>query len=139
MDIALGHFCVVSENNIKKLSNSSMESSLFKWLPRNKKEQTPSTTNFKAKDSAKETCNSSSARLSLKQSIKPVSLLWNRVSTELNYFYSFFQAISLKMAVKKNSIEQFFQKRIAPYQTRKVFDFNFQQDVAEICKLFYKR
>ena len=69
-------------------------------------------------------------------------LLWNRVLSESNYFSPMLRAISLNMAVNKNSTKpidpsnflwalkrNLSNTRVAP------FDFNFQQDVAEILQV----
>ena len=116
----------------KKFSNSSMECSFCICLARNSKDWTP-TTKLKFKDSLKETCNSPCCRPYMKQNTKPVSKansicpvgfinkgntcyansilqillvmpsLWNRVLSESNHLSPMLRAISLNMAVKKNS------------------------------------
>ena len=118
---------------IKKLSKSSMECSFCIWLARNNKDWTPSPTSYHLNDPSKETCNSPSSLSSLKQTIKPVSNakstrpvgfinkgntcyansilqvlsvvpnLWNRFPSESNTLSSMLWAISLNMAIKKNS------------------------------------
>ena len=123
-------------SNIKNFSKSSMECSFCIWLARNNKEWT-STTNLKVKGSLKESCNSPSPMPYPKQKINPVSkansirpigfinkgntcyansvlqvlsvmpMLWNRVPSESNHLPPMLQAISLNMAVKKNSIKLF--------------------------------
>ena len=128
----LGFNNTLIRNNIKNFSKSSMECSFCIWLARNNKEWT-STTNLKVKDSLKESCNSPSPMPYPKQKIKPVlkvnsicpvgfinkgntcyansisqalsvmPTLWNRVPSESNHLSPMLQAISLDMAVKKNS------------------------------------
>ena len=110
-----------------------MECSFCIWLARNKKDWTPSTAKCNFNDPSKETCNSPSSLSSFKQTIKPVSNakstcpvgfinkgnmcyansilqvlsvvpnLWNRVPSESNTLSPMLRAISLNMAVKKNS------------------------------------
>ena len=102
------------------------------WLARNK-EWTRSATNCKLNGSSKETYNSQSSMSSLKQTTKPgsnakslrpvgfinkgntcyansilqilsvIPTLWNRVPSESNTLSPMLRAISLKMAIKKNS------------------------------------
>ena len=129
----LGFSNTLIRNTIKKLSKSSMECSFCIWLARNNKDWTPSTANCHLNDPSKETCNSPSSLSSLKQTIKPVSNakstrpvgfinkgntcyansilqvlsvvpnLWNRFPSESNTLSSMLWAISLNMAIKKNS------------------------------------
>ena len=110
-----------------------MEWSFCVWLARNNKYWAPSAANHNLNDSSKETCNSPSSLSSLKQTIKAVSNgksirhvdfinkgntwyansilqvlsvvpnLWNRVLSESNTLLPMILAISLTMAVKKNS------------------------------------
>ena len=145
-----------------------MECSFSIWLARNNKDWTPSATNCNLNDPSKETCNSPSSRSSLKQTIKPVSNaksthpvgfinkgntcytssilqvlnLWNRVPSESNTFSPTLRAISLNMAVKKNSIKPVDPSNILWALKRKVYiirgvpsNFNTQQDVAEILQV----
>ena len=109
-----------------------MKFSFCIWLARNNKEWT-SITNPKVKASLKEPCNSPSPMPYPKQKIKPASkansihpvgfinkgntcyansilqvlsvmpTLWNRVPSESNHLFPMLQAITLNMAVKKNS------------------------------------
>ena len=122
-------------NTIKKLSKSSMEYSFCVWLARNNNQWTPSSTNCKLNDSSKETYNSQSSMSSLKQTTKPrsnakslrpvvfinkgnncyvnsilqilsvIPTLWNRVPSESNTLSPILRAVSLNMAIKKNSNE----------------------------------
>ena len=164
----LGFNNTLIRNNIKNLSKSSMECSFCIWLARNNKEWT-STTNLKVKDSLKESCNSPSSMPYPKQKIKPVSKansicpvgfinkgntcyansilqvvsvmpsLWNRVPSESNHLSPMLQAISLNMAVKKNSTKPIdpsnflwaFKRSLSSTRVTPS-DFNSQQDVAEI-------
>ena len=158
-------FNTLIRNNIKNFSKSSMECSFCIFLT--------STTNLKVKDSLKESCNSPSSMPYPKQKIKPVSkansirpvgfinkgntcyansilqvlsvmpTLWNRVPSESNHLSPMLQAISLNMAVKKNSTKPidpsnflWALKRSLSSTRVTPFDFNSQQDVAEILKLF---
>ena len=167
----LGFNNTLIRNNIKKISKSSMECSFCIWLARNNKEWTP-TTKLKVKDSLKITCDSPSPRPYLKQNVKPVSKansicpigfinkvnscyansvlqvlsvmpsLWNRFPSESNYLSPMLRAISLKMAVKKNSTKPidpsnllWALKRNLPSMRVAPFDFNSQQDVAEILQV----
>ena len=127
----LGFNNTLIRNNIKDFSKSSMECSFCIWLARNK--EWTSTTNLKVKDSLKKSSNSPSPRPYPKQNIKPVPkansicpvgfinkgntcyansilqvlsvmpTLWNRVPSESNHLSPMLRAISLNMAVKKNS------------------------------------
>ena len=167
----LGFNNTLIRNNIKNFSKSSMECSFCIWLARNNKEWT-STTNLKVKDSLKESCNSPSPMPYPKQKIKPVSkansicpvgfinkgntcyansilqvlsvmpTLWNRVPSESNHLSPMLQAISLNMAVKKNSTKPinpsnflWALKRSLSSTRVTPFDFNSQQDVAEILQV----
>ena len=110
-----------------------MECSFCIWLARNKKYWTPSSVNCHLSDPSKETCNSPSSLSSVKQTTRAVSNaklthpvgfinkgntcyansifqvlsvvpnLWNRVPSESNTLSPMLRAISLNMAVKKNS------------------------------------
>ena len=113
----LGFNNTVIRNNIKNFSKPSIGCSFCIWLARDNKEWT-STTNFKVKDSLKESCNSPSPSPYPKQNIKPVPkansicsigfinkgntcyansilqvlsvmpMLWNRVPSESNHCLS---------------------------------------------------
>ena len=123
----------VIRNTIKKLSKSSMKCSFCIWLVRNKEDWTPSTANCNLNHPSKETCNSPSSQSSLNQTIKPASNakstrpvgfinkgntcyansilqvlsvvpnLWNRAPSESNTLLPMLRAISVNMALKKNS------------------------------------
>ena len=158
-------------NTIKKLSKSSMECSFCIWLARNNKHWNPAA-NCKLNDTSKETCNSPSSLSSPKQtnksvsntkSVRPVGFinkgntcyansilqilsvvpnLWNRVPSESNTLSPMLQAISLNMAVKKNSTKPVDPSNFLWALKRKLsiirgvpFDFNTQQDVAEILQV----
>ena len=164
----LGFNNTLMRNNIKNFSGSSLECSFCICLARNNKEWA-STTNLKVKDSLKESCNSPSPMPYPKQKIKPASransirpigfiskgntcyansilqvlsvmpTLWNRVPSKSNHLFPMLQAISLNMAVKKNSTKpidpsNFFWALKRSLSSTRVtpFDFNSQQDVAEI-------
>ena len=66
-------------------------------------------------------------------------MLCNKVPPESNYLSPMLQAISLNMAVKKNSIDPsnfLWALKCNLSNTREVpFDFNSQQDVAEILQV----
>ena len=167
----LGFNNTLIRNNMKNVSKSSMECSFCIWLARNSKEWT-STTYLKVKDSLKESCNSPSPRPYTKQNTKPVSkansiclvgfinkgntcyassilqvlsvipTLWNRVPSESNRLSPMLRAISLNMAVKKNSTKPidpsnflWALKRSLSSTRVTPFDFNPQQDVAEILQV----
>ena len=143
---------------------------LFLYLAGQKHQRIESS--LKVKDSLKESCNSPSPRPYQKQNTKPVSkansicpvgfinkgntcyvnsilqvlsampTLWNRVPSESNHLSPILQAISLNMAIKKNSTKaidlsnflwalkrSLSSKRVTP------FYFNSQQDVAETLQL----
>ena len=139
------------------------------WLARNNKDRTPSTANCNLNDPSKETCNSPSSLSSLKRTIKPVSNtksthpvgfiskgnmcygnsvlqvlsvvpnLWNRVPSESNTLLPMLQAISLNMAVKKNSAGRVEPSNFLLALKRKLsiirgvtFSFNTQQDVVGV-------
>ena len=139
-----------------------MECSFCIWLARNNKDWTPSTANCHLNDPSKETCNSPSSLSSLKQTIKPVSNckgntcygnsilqvlsvvpnLWNRVPSESNTLSPMLWAISLNMAVKKNSTKPVDPSNFLWALKRKLsiirgvpFNFNTHQDVAEIIQV----
>ena len=149
-----------------------MECSFCIWLARNNKDWTPSTANCHLNDPSKETCNSPSSLSSLKQTIKPVSNakstrpvgfinkgntcyansilqvlsvvpnLWNRVPSESNTLSPMLRAISLNMAVKKNSTKPVDPSNFLWALKRKLsiirgvpFDFNTQPDVTEILRV----
>ena len=168
----LGFSNTLIRNTIKKLSKSSMECLFCIWLARNNKDWTPSTANCHLNDPSKETCNSPSSLSSLKQTIKPVSNakstrpvgfinkgntcyansilqvlsvvpnLWNRVPSESNTLSPMLRAISLNMAVKKNSTKPVDPSNFLWALKRKLsiirgvpFNFNTQQDVAEILQV----
>ena len=148
-----------------------MEYSFCIWLARNNKEWTPDA-NSKLNDSSKETYNSQSSMSSFKETTKPgsnakslrpvgfinkgntcyadsilqilsvIPTLWNRVSSESNTLSPMLQAISLNMAIKKNSNKSVDPSNFLWALKRKLsnlrgvsFDFNTQQDVAEILQL----
>ena len=127
------------------------------------------TANCNLNDPSKETCNSPFSLSSLKQTIKPVSNtklthpvgftnkgntyyansilqvlivvpnLWNRVPSESNTLLPMLQAISLNMAVKKNSTKYVDPSNFLWTLKPKLsimgevsFHYNTQQDVAEI-------
>ena len=76
------------------------------------------------------------------QILSVVPNLWNRVPSELNTLPRMLQAISLNIAVKKNSIKPADQSNFLWALKRKLsiirgvpFDFNTQQDVAEILQI----
>ena len=158
-------------STIKKLSKSSMECSFCIWLARNNKEWTPAA-NCKLNNSSKETYNSESSMSSLKQTTKPgsnakslrpvgfinkgntcyansilqilsvIPTLWNRVPSESNTLSSMLRAVSLNMAVKKNSnkpadLSNFlWALKCKLSNLRGVpFDSNTQEDVAEILQV----
>ena len=168
----LGFSNAFIRNTIEKLSKSSMECSFCIWLARNNKDLNPSTANCNLNDPSKETCNSPSSLSSLKQTIKPVSNakstrpvgfinkgntcyansilqvlsvvpnLWNRVPSESNTLSPMLRAISLNMAVKKNSTKPVDPSNFLWALKRKLsiirgvpFNFNTQQDVAEILQV----
>ena len=157
---------------IKKLIKSSMECSFCICLARNNKDWTPSTAHCHLNDPSKESCNSPSSLSSFKQTIKPVSNakstcpvgfinkgnmcyansilqvlsvvpnLWNRVPSESNTLSPMLRAISLNMAVKKNSTKPVDPSNFLWALKRKLsiirgvpFNFNTQQDVAEILQV----
>ena len=128
--------------------------------------------NCKLNDSSKETYNSQSSMSSLKQTTKPgsnakslrpvgfinkgntcyansilqilsvIPTLWNRVPSESNTLSPMLQAISLNMAIKKNSNKPVDPSNFLLALKRKLsnlrgvpFDFNTQQDVAEILQV----
>ena len=142
------------------------------WLARNSKDRTPSAANCKLNDPSKETCNSPSSLCSLKQTIRPVSNaklippvgfiikgstsyansilqvlsvvpnLWNRVPSESNTLSPMLRAISLNMAVKKNSTKPVDPSNFLWALKRKLsiirgvpFDFYTQQDVVKILQI----
>ena len=148
-------------NTIKK---SFMECSFCIWLARNKN-WTPSAATCKLNDTSEETSSLSS----LKQTTKPVSNarsiypvrfinngntcyansflqilsdvpnLWNRVASESNTLSPMLRAISLNIALKKNSTKPVYPSNVLWALKRKLsiirgvpFDFNAQQDVAEL-------
>ena len=150
-----------------------MECSFCIWLARNKKYWTPSSVNCHLSDPSKETCNSPSSLSSVKQTTRAVSNaklthpvgfinkgntcyansifqvlsvvpnLWNRVPSESNTLSPMLRAISLNMAVKKNSTKPVDPSNFLWALKRKLsilrgvsFNFNTQQDVAEILQLF---
>ena len=158
-------------NTIKKLSKSSMECSFCIWLARNNEHWNPAA-NGKLNDPSKETCNLPSSLSSPKQtnnsvsntkSIRPVGFinkgntyyansvlqirvvpnLWSRVPSESNTLLPMSQAISLNMAVKKNSTKPVDPSNFLWALKRKLSiirgvpsDFNTQQqDVAEILQV----
>ena len=158
-------------NTIKKLSKSSMECSFCIWLARNNKEWTPAA-NCTLNNSSKETYNSESSMSSLKQTTKPgssaislrpvgfinkgntcyansilqilsvIPTLWNRVPSESNTLSPMLRAISLNMAIKKNSSKPVDPSNFLWALKRKLsnlkgvpFAFNTQQDVAEILQV----
>ena len=160
-------------NTIEKLSKASMECSFCIWLARNNKHWNPAA-NCKLNDPSKETCNSRSSLSSPKQtnksvsntkSIRPVGFinkgntcyansilqilsvvpnLWSRVPLESNTLSPMLQAISLNMAVKKNSTKPIDPSNFLWALKRKLsiiggipFDFNTQQDVAEIIQVAF--
>ena len=157
----LGFSNPLISNTTKKLSKSSMECSFCIWLARNN--------NCNLNDPSKETCNSQFSLSSLKQTIKPVSNtkwthpvafinkgntcyansifqvlsvvpnIWNRVPSKSNTLSPMLQAISLNVAVKKNSTKPVDPPNFLSALKRKLsiirgvpFDFNTQRDVAEI-------
>ena len=159
----LGFSNPLIRNTTKKISKSSMECSFCIWLARN---------NCNLNDPSKETCNSPFSLSSLKQTIKPVSNtksthpvgfinkgntcyansilqvlsvvpnLWNRVPSESNTLSPMLRAISLNMAVKKNSTKPVDPSNFLWALKRKLsiirgvpFDFNTQRDVAEILRV----
>ena len=148
-----------------------MECSLCIWLARSNKHWNPAA-NCKLNDPSKETCNSPSYLSSPKQTNKSVSNtkpvrpvgfinkgntcyansilqilsvvpnLWSRVPSESNTLSPMLQAISLNMAVKKNSTKPVDSSNFLWALKRKLsiirgvpFDFNTQQDVAEILQV----
>ena len=148
-----------------------MECSFCIWLTRNNKHWNPAAI-CKLNDLSKETCNSPSSLSSPKQTNKSVSNtksirlvgfinkgntcyansilqilsvvpnLWSRVPPESNTLSPMLQAISLNMAVKKNSTKPFDPpnflwtlKRKLSIIRRVPFDFNTQQDVTEILQV----
>ena len=162
----------VIRNTIKKLSKSSMKCSFCIWLVRNNEDWTPSTANCNLNHPSKETCNSPSSQSSLNQTIMPVSNaksthpvgfinkgntcyansilqvlsvvpnLWNRAPSESNTLSPMLRAISLNMALKKNSAKPVDPSNILWALKCKLsiirgvpFDFNTQQDVAEILQV----
>ena len=149
-----------------------MESSFCIWLARNNKEWTLFAANGKLNDFSKETYNSPSSMSSLKQitklgsntkSIRPVRfinigntcyanfvlqissvirIIWNRVPLESNTLASILPAISLKMAVEKNSNKPVVLSNFLWVLKHKLFnlkglpfDFSTQQDMAEILQV----
>ena len=155
----------------KKLSRSSMECSFSIWLARYNKHWNPAA-NCKLNDPSKETCKSPSSLSSPKQtnksvsntkSVRPVGFinkgntcyaksilqilsvapnLWSRVPSESNTLLPMLHAISLNMAVKKNSTKPVDPSNILWALKRKLsiirevtFDFNTQQDVTEILQV----
>ena len=141
-----------------------MECSFCIWLARNN--------NCNFNDPSKETCNSPFSLSSLKETIKPfwntksthpngfinkgntcytnsilqvlsvVPNLWNRVPSKSNTLSPMWQAISLNMAVKKNSTKPGDPSNFLLALERKLsiirglpFDFNTQRDVAEILQV----
>ena len=159
-------------STIIKLSKSSLECSFCIWLARSNKDLNPSTANCNLNDPSKETCNSLSSLLSLKQIIKarpnatlthPVAFinkgnnycansilqvlsavlnLWKRVPSESNTLSPMLQAVSLNMVVKKNSTKLVDPSNFLWALKCKLsiiigvpFDFNTQQDVAEILQV----
>ena len=160
-------------NTIKKLRKSSMECSFCIWLARNNKHWGPSAANCKLNDPSNETCNSpfslsppkqTNKSVSNTKSICPVGFmnkgntcyanstlqilsvvpdLLRRVPSESNTLSPMLQAISLNMAVKKNSTKPVDPSNFLWVLKRKLSiirgvpsDFNTQQDVVENCKLF---
>ena len=158
-------------NTIKKLSKSSMECSFCILLAKNNKHWNPAA-NCKLNDPSKETCNSpshlSSSKLTNKsvsntKSVRPVGFinkgntcyansilqilsvvpnLWSRVPSESNTLLLMLQAISLNMAVRKNSTKPVDPSNFLWALKRKLsiirgvpFDFNTQQDVAEMLQV----
>ena len=148
-----------------------MECSFCIWLARNNKHWNPAA-NCKLNDPSKETCNSPSYLSSPKQtnksvsntkSVRPVGFinkgntcyansilqilsvvpnLWSRVPSESNTLSPMLQAISLNMAVKKNSTKPVHPSNFLWALKRKLsiirgvpFDFNTQQDVAEMLQV----
>ena len=167
----LGFNNALIRNNIKNISKSSTECSFCFWLARNNKKWT-FTTNLKVKDSLNESCNSPSPRPYPKQNIKPVpktnsicpigfinkgntcyansilqvlsvmSMLWNRVPSESNHLSPMLRAISLNMAVKKNSTKPIHPSKFLWTIKHNLsstivtpFDFNSQLDVAEMLQV----
>ena len=133
-----------------KLSKCSMECSICIWLARNNKEWTPAA-NYKLNDSSKE-ANSSPSTSSLNKTTRPVSnkksiwtivlTLWNRVPLESNTLSLVLQAISLNMAVRKNSTKPFHLSNFLCSLKCKLsnirgvpLDFNTKQDLAEILQV----
>ena len=149
-----------------------MECSFCIWLARSNKEWTQSAANCKLNNSSKETCNSPSSMSFPNQTTKPMlnakstwpvgfinkgntcyvnsilqilsvmPTLWNRVPSESNTLSPMLQAISLNMAVKKNSTRPVDPSNFLKALKRKLsnlrgvlFNFNTQQDVAEILQV----
>ena len=80
---------------------------------------------------------------SILQILSVMPTLWNRVPSESNTLSPMLRAISLNMAVKKNLTKPVDQSNFLWALKRKLsnlsgvtFDFNTQQDVADILKLF---
>ena len=158
-------------NTKKKLSKYSMECSFCIWLARNNKHWNLAA-NCKPNDPSKETCNSPTYLSSPKQtnksvsnikSVRPVGFinkgntyyansilqilsvvrnLWGRVPSESNTLLPMLQAISLNMAVKKNSTKPVDPSNFLWALKCKLsiirgvpFDFNTLQDVAEILQV----
>ena len=140
-----------------------MECSFCIWLARNKN-WTPAAT-CKLNDTYKETSSLSSLKQTTKpvsnaKSIHPVGLinngntcyansflqilsdvpkLWNRVASESNTLSPMLRAISLNIALKKNSTKPVYPSKVLWVLKRKLWvirgvllDFNSQQDVAEL-------
>ena len=134
----LGFNNTIIMSTMKNLSKSSMECSFCIWLARNNKDWTPFAANCKLNDPSKETNNLPSLS-SLKRDNPN---LWNRIPSESSTLLPMLQAISLNMAVKKNSTKPVDPSNFLWAVKHKLsnlkgvpFDFNNQQDVAEILQV----
>ena len=142
------------------------------WQARNNKDWIPCAANCKLNDPSKKPCHSPSSMSSFQQATKPVTntksvlpnsfinnnnmyhansilqilsvvpYLWNRVSLESNTLSPMLQAISLNIAVKKNSTKLVDPSNFLLALKHKLsisrgvlFNFNNQQDVADILQV----